>query len=65
MPSGTAPGLRNRHTGVLYSVGDEGSVWSASSDETNSIWLRFVMDAVQASYAYRRSYGFQLRCLSE
>ncbi|WP_297832784.1 hypothetical protein [uncultured Rikenella sp.] len=49
----------------MYSVGDEGSVWSASSDETNSIWLRFVMDAVQASYAYRRSYGFPLRCLSE
>ncbi|WP_297831336.1 hypothetical protein [uncultured Rikenella sp.] len=51
--------------GTLHGVGGEGSVWSSSSYETNSIYLRFFMTEVQPDIAYLRGHGLQLRCLSE
>ncbi|WP_294601131.1 hypothetical protein [uncultured Rikenella sp.] len=60
-----APGFRCYPSGVQFSVGDEGTVWSASANGTNGVYLRFVKDAVQPSNPYDRAGGFQLRCLSE
>ncbi|WP_294598361.1 hypothetical protein [uncultured Rikenella sp.] len=50
---------------MLLGVGDEGTVWSASANGANGVYLRFVKDAVQPSNPYDRAGGFQLRCLSE
>ncbi len=64
-----APGYRGAgfagRLGTLHGVGGEGSVWSSSSYETNSIYLRFFMTEVQPDIAYLRGHGLPLRCLSE
>ncbi|WP_297625356.1 hypothetical protein [uncultured Rikenella sp.] len=64
-----APGYRGAgfagRLETLHGVGGEGSVWSSSSYETNSIYLRFFMTEVQPDIAYLRGHGLQLRCLSE
>ncbi|WP_297627291.1 hypothetical protein [uncultured Rikenella sp.] len=59
------PGLPQRRFGEPANVGYEGTVWSVSTNGTNGIYLRFVMEAVQPSHWYYRTYGRQLRCLSE
>ncbi|WP_294596607.1 hypothetical protein [uncultured Rikenella sp.] len=47
------------------SVGNEGSVWSASANGAYGVYLRFVMNAAQPSSSSTRANGFLLRCLSE
>ncbi|WP_300856954.1 hypothetical protein [uncultured Rikenella sp.] len=46
-------------------VGNEGSVWSASTNDTYGVYLRFVTNATQSGYSSYRGHCFQLRCLSE
>ncbi|WP_297829665.1 hypothetical protein [uncultured Rikenella sp.] len=67
MPLGIngAPGFRFDTSGALHNVGSEGSVWSASTNGTNGVYLRFVMNATQPAFTLGHGYGFQLRCLSE
>ncbi|WP_300728516.1 hypothetical protein [uncultured Rikenella sp.] len=64
-----APGFRdagnNGRLGALSAVGNEGSVWSASANGTNGVFLRFLMNTAQSGYSSSRAFGFQLRCLSE
>ncbi|WP_300726132.1 hypothetical protein [uncultured Rikenella sp.] len=60
-----APGYRRRDTGALLGCGNEGSAWAAATKETNGVYLRGVMNAAQPSYSDYRTFGFQLRCLSE
>ena len=59
-----APGFRNNTSGALNNVGNEGSVWSASANGTNGVYLRFVMNAAQPGNSNNRANGFLLRCLS-
>ncbi|WP_300730490.1 hypothetical protein [uncultured Rikenella sp.] len=51
------------------SVGNEGSAWSYTSFNAEnhycSTYLLFDVPRLDPGYAYRRAYGFQLRCLSE
>ncbi|WP_300729162.1 hypothetical protein [uncultured Rikenella sp.] len=47
------------------STGNEGSVWSASPNGTNGVYLRFVMNAIQPSHLNYRAGAIPLRCLSE
>ncbi|WP_304708285.1 hypothetical protein [uncultured Rikenella sp.] len=61
----SAPGYRDRGEGALWSVGDEGSVWSAATNGTGGVYLRFVVNAAQPSASSSRVHGFPLRCLSE
>ncbi|WP_304709339.1 hypothetical protein [uncultured Rikenella sp.] len=60
-----APGYRNTNAGAPVGVGNEGSVWSAATNGTYGVYLRFVVDAAQPSNSKYRAYGFPLRCLSE
>ncbi|WP_294599293.1 hypothetical protein [uncultured Rikenella sp.] len=60
-----APGRRGYEEGALWGNGSEGSVWSGSPHGTGSVYLRFVMGAIQSNLSSGRAHGFQLRCLSE
>ncbi|WP_300829361.1 hypothetical protein [uncultured Rikenella sp.] len=60
-----APGYRTTTTASAWSIGNEGSVRSASANGIASVYLRFAVNAVQPCFADCRAYGFPLRCLSE
>ncbi|WP_300646468.1 hypothetical protein [uncultured Rikenella sp.] len=45
--------------------GHEGSVWSSATAGINGVYLGFVVAWFNPSSSYGRSYGIQLRCLSE
>ncbi|WP_300646475.1 hypothetical protein [uncultured Rikenella sp.] len=61
-----APGLRGRTSGKLDgSVGNEGSVWSASANDEYWIYLHFYMTILNPKGSLNRAAGFPLRCLSE
>ncbi|WP_300728197.1 hypothetical protein [uncultured Rikenella sp.] len=49
----------------MSSVGNDGYRWSSTANDTNSIYLGFGATWLDPSRANYRSYGFQLRCLSE
>ncbi|WP_297829674.1 hypothetical protein [uncultured Rikenella sp.] len=49
---------------MLNNVGNEGSVWSAATNGTNGVYLRFVVNAAQPGNSNNRANGFPLRCLS-
>ncbi|WP_299457438.1 hypothetical protein [uncultured Rikenella sp.] len=64
--SSAAPGFRsNSSKGALLSIGSEGSIWSASNDNTRGYYLRFLPNATQPSNSDIRGLALQLRCLSE
>ncbi|WP_294596466.1 hypothetical protein [uncultured Rikenella sp.] len=64
-----APGFRHRDTGALNYVGSYGYSWSSTSygsgDHYRGMYLNFGTVGISTSYADYRSFGFQLRCLSE
>ncbi|WP_297626806.1 hypothetical protein [uncultured Rikenella sp.] len=46
-------------------VGNHGFGWSSTTKEITSIYLDFQTATLRPNGADRRTYGFQLRCLSE
>ena len=64
-PCGRAPGYRYRDTGALGSVGSSGCNWASTVSSIHGMYLGFDVTNLGPSSAYSRSYGFQLRCLSE
>ncbi|WP_304709090.1 hypothetical protein [uncultured Rikenella sp.] len=65
MPSGTAPGYRERANGGLSSVGDGGFSWSSATSGIHGLDLDFYSQSLNTSASGSRAHGFQLRCLSE
>ena len=59
-----APGDRNRDTGALNNVGNNGYSWASTVSGTNGMNLNFNVTWLNPSNANNRAYGFQLRCLS-
>ncbi|WP_300730560.1 hypothetical protein [uncultured Rikenella sp.] len=64
-PSRAAPGFRNHASGAPGGVGNEGSVWSASTSGIGGLDLYFHITGLYLNSSNGRGYGFQLRCLSE
>ncbi|WP_300730511.1 hypothetical protein [uncultured Rikenella sp.] len=60
-----APGYRNRDTGAPNGVGDRGYSWSSTASNTYGMSLSLHVTWLHPYGAYGRSYGYQLRCLSE
>ncbi len=60
-----APGYRRRDTGGLKYVGSRGYSWVSTLSGTNGMNFFFSVTALHPSYTTYRSYGLQLRCLSE
>ncbi|WP_304709042.1 hypothetical protein [uncultured Rikenella sp.] len=65
VPSGTAPGYRERTTGELMSLGKHGFSWSSETNGMHGVDLSFHTQYFDAHGASHRAHGFQLRCLSE
>ncbi len=67
--SSPAPGNAGNDTGIPRSVGTYGYCWASSfcdaDDHHRSLYLGFDTQYLGPCDAYYRSYGFQLRCLSE
>ena len=59
------PGFRHYSSGALMSIGVEGSAWSYSVSGNYGVYLRFVTNDVQPSFARTRGYGFPVRCIQE
>ncbi|WP_294599848.1 hypothetical protein [uncultured Rikenella sp.] len=60
-----APGFRTLSTGALSNVGNNGYSWSSTVSGTNGLFLYFDTPGLYTGYSGTRTYGFQLRCLSE
>ena len=62
-----APGCRRRDSGALSSLGNEGTVWSASTEANGAEgWrLTFLTTSMNPQSAHSCAFGFLLRCLSE
>ncbi|WP_294598895.1 hypothetical protein [uncultured Rikenella sp.] len=60
-----APGYRTYHSGALGLVGSNSYSWSATIREITGKGLGFDMIWLNAGAERNRTYGFQLRCLSE
>ncbi|WP_294594613.1 hypothetical protein [uncultured Rikenella sp.] len=60
-----APGNRGGYEGALHDVGNLGYGWSSTVGGTNGVNLVFGVPWVVPGYLDHRTYGFQLRCLSE
>ena len=65
VPSGTAPGYRERTNGALSSIGYYGYSWASTVNDIHSMYLGLSVTWLNTSYSNSRAYGFQLRCLSE
>ncbi|WP_297624172.1 hypothetical protein [uncultured Rikenella sp.] len=65
MPSGTAPGFRDRTNGGLSRVGNGGFSWSSDTKGIGGMYLTFDVTTLVPSHVDIHGYGFQLRCLSE
>ncbi|WP_297623477.1 hypothetical protein [uncultured Rikenella sp.] len=65
MPSGTAPGCRNAHSGLPVDGGDGGFSWSSATSSIYGLDLNSYSQYLNASFSDYRAHGFQLRCLSE
>ena len=67
MPSGPAPGGRGHGSGLLYSVGHAGYVWSSTipAGSGSAHYLDFYYVRIVPQHLNSRAYGFQLRCLQE
>ena len=65
--TGAAPGFRRRDSGALSSLGNEGTVWSASTEANGAEgWrLTFLTTSMNPQSAHSCAFGFLLRCLSE
>ncbi|WP_300728661.1 hypothetical protein [uncultured Rikenella sp.] len=63
-PQRPTPGLLSDVSGIVI-VGGNGYSWSSATNGIYGIRLDFDMTWLGPSLAYRRVYGFQLRCLSE
>ncbi|WP_294593814.1 hypothetical protein [uncultured Rikenella sp.] len=61
----SAPGYRNYSSGVPGGVGHSGYSWSSAVSGIIGRFLHFNAQSLTLSNADYRSYGFQLRCLSE
>ncbi len=62
--SGAAPGYRYHTSGIAVVIGNSGFGWS-STIGINGLALNFHSQSLNASHSGYRTYGFQLRCLSE
>ncbi|WP_300828936.1 hypothetical protein [uncultured Rikenella sp.] len=60
-----APGFRGSGEGAMDSAGEHGASWSSSTDDTSAQYIAYRTHYFNSSHSDRRSYGFQLRCLSE
>ncbi|WP_300828351.1 hypothetical protein [uncultured Rikenella sp.] len=60
-----APGYRHSHSGVLFSVGNDGYSWVSTVSGVNSMDLAFNMAGLGTSGTTSRAFGLPLRCLSE
>ena len=60
-----AGGYKEDNQGEAQSVGNEGSLWSASVTGTIGVNLNFHYAGLSPSNANYRAYGFQVRCLQE
>ncbi|WP_300828924.1 hypothetical protein [uncultured Rikenella sp.] len=60
-----APGFRDRDTGALLAVGNDGYSWSSATSGISGLDLSFSVVWLPPSFAHYRAYGLQLRCLSE
>ena len=60
-----APGYRYHTSGELVSGGRSGYSWSSSASGSNGMDLDFGAAWLNPHGAPYRTYGFQLRCLSE
>lgn len=64
-----APGYRdggyNAMYGALGGISSEGTLWGASTHNTNGVRLYFDTRVLSPNTWHYRSYGFLLRCLSE
>ena len=65
VPSGTAPGFRDRANGGLSRVGNGGFSWSSDTTGIGGMYLTFDVTTLVPSHVDIHGYGFQLRCLSE
>ena len=60
-----APGYRHRDTGSANYVGHTGYSWSSAVDNIDGVHLHFYIIWLSPCNTSSRSYGFQLRCLSQ
>ncbi|WP_297628318.1 hypothetical protein [uncultured Rikenella sp.] len=60
-----APGFRHGASGVLGDIGGNSYSWSSAVSKINATYFYFSMIQLTPSNAAYRTYGFQLRCLSE
>ncbi len=61
----SAPGYRGYGEGTLSCAGHTGYSWASAISNTHSMCLVFYMTILNPDDIAYRSYGFQLRCLSE
>ncbi|WP_299458027.1 hypothetical protein, partial [uncultured Rikenella sp.] len=64
-PTNPAPGFRHGASGVLGDIGGNSYNWSSAVSKINATYFYFSMIQLTPSNAAYRTYGFQLRCLSE
>ncbi|WP_297627741.1 hypothetical protein [uncultured Rikenella sp.] len=65
MPSVPAPGCRQRTSGLLGGNSDNGYSWASAASGIDGMLLEFRVQFLITGYAVSRTYGLQLRCLSE
>ena len=61
----SAPGCRQRASGLLGGNSDNGYSWASAASGIDGMLLEFRVQFLITGYAVSRTYGFQLRCLSE
>ncbi|WP_299456495.1 hypothetical protein [uncultured Rikenella sp.] len=60
-----APGYRHTNSGTLVYIGCHGFSWSSATNDIDGAYLTFSTADLEPSFVNSRTYGFQLRCLSE
>ena len=61
------PGGVRDNSGIFFSVGKDGALWSATIDKSNFVWVRFLTYNSGNIYRYSNSMGngFSVRCLRD
>lgn len=65
VPSGAAPGYRERANGASNNIGGNGHVWTSTTNQSFGGYLHIYLTELYSANTAYRAYGFLLRCLSE